>query len=476
MKGKTKLAVCVALCWGGLSANAENRFVSNDGTWRARDASGVELEGTCHTSLTNALVRPNGCVIWVKDDYDSLSDATPMRQDGSMNARYEIPGGVSSLVIRGESGDWRTGPTLRGRQDADVESGCGTAALRVFAKGAQNSSGIELVGLRLEDGGTPTADLENVSGWAGCILGTGAANRLTLRNCLIAGGASGMGGGVAECTLVNCVVSNNVAVGSGGGCYQSVCADSVICANGTRKESAYYGGGGLAGGSATNCVIECNETPASAHGGGAFAADLHACVVRGNSSGRWGGGTSRCTTYCCIVTNNLQRTESSAVNAGGGGTYGGTNYNALIAFNTANNQGGGDYAGVCYNCTIVSNVNTLSRGQYAGGVDAAVLVNSISAGNVGALDSVKGATNSCVQGAAVTDARYIRCVNGDPKFDAAFRPRARACRDTGLLLDWMIVPTDARARDLAGNPRVDGSAPDMGCYEIEHFGLLLLFR
>ena len=475
MKLKVGLAVGALLCGSGLSARAENRFVSNDGAWRAKDASGVELEGRCYTSLTNALVNPNGCVIWVKDDYDSLADTTPMWQDGSANARYLIPGGVSSLVIRGESGDWRTGPTLRGRHDADAEFGCGAAAVRVFAKGAHASSGVELVGLRLVDGGTPTADLESVSGRGGCVLGAGAANRLTLRNCLIAGGAAGMGGGVAECTLVNCVASNNVAVGSGGGCYQSVCVDSVICTNGTRKASTYYGGGGLAGGSATNCVIEYNATPASAHGGGAFEADLYACVVQGNSSGRYGGGASGCNTYGCIVSNNIQRLES-VVGAGGGGTYGGTHYNALIAFNTANNQGGGGFMGAYYNCTIASNVNASASGKYAGGVDAAVLVNSISAGNVGAADSVTAATNSCVQGAAVSDAKFVQCVNGNPKLDAVFHPRARICRDSGLLLDWMADPADVRARDLGGKPRVDGSAPDMGCYEFEHTGLLLLFR
>lgn len=463
------LFCCGALC-------ADNRFVSNDGTWRMKNADGVEMEGTCYSSLTNALKAPNGCVIYVKNDYDCSRDTIPMNMDGSTNARYAIGGGITSCVIRSESGDWRTGPTLAGAPDPTTETGCGANAFRALAKSAYGSMGIEVVGFRLTGGCSPKTigSASDLARGGGVCAGSGAADRLTLRSCLVSGGTSALGGGAYMCTLVDCVVSNNLSTASGGGCAESVLVGTTVCGNRTTWNSSYGGGGGLYLGRATNCVIEGNETADNAHGGGAWKASLSSCVVRGNSSGRYGGGTSEGLTVNCVVTGNVQRLNG-AVGAGGGGAYGGTHFNALIAFNTANNQGGGTYEGAFFNCTVYANTNTLAKGTYSGGVSSAALVNSISWGNVGADDAVTAATNSCLQVAAVTDAKYVDCVNVSPKFGSALVPKG-ACRDSGRLFDWMTDPADPRAVDLLGHPRVTGDAPDMGCYEALPIGLLLLFR
>lgn len=69
------------------SVVAANRFVSNDGTWKMRDAFGEELPGTCYTLLAAALSNSSDTVIYVKNDYDCSAD-TPMSMDGTLNARY----------------------------------------------------------------------------------------------------------------------------------------------------------------------------------------------------------------------------------------------------------------------------------------------------------------------------------------------------------------------------------------------------
>ena len=68
----------------------------------------------------------------------------------------------------------------------------------------------------------------------------------------------------------------------------------------------------------------------------------------------------------------------------------------------------------------------------------------------------------------------------DPKFRTVdglpYYPGAAKCRNSGLKFDWMEDPADPRSKDVYGNARIQGSAPDMGAAECVSLGLMLLFR
>ena len=71
------------------------------------------------------------------------------------------------------------------------------------------------------------------------------------------------------------------------------------------------------------------------------------------------------------------------------------------------------------------------------------------------------------------------CVTADPKLN--FGKKAKLpyyailgnspCKNAGKKAAWMDVATD-----LVGNPRIYGGAPDMGCYESQSGGMLLIVR
>ena len=102
---------------------------------------------------------------------------------------------------------------------------------------------------------------------------------------------------------------------------------------------------------------------------------------------------------------------------------------------------------------------------------SAVVCNSIVWDNVGKWEAnFAAATNCCIQRASgeIDTETYPGCITEDPRFydDGSWTLRLRSpCKDTAMPFKWMTDPADARSKDLAGNDRVAGAGPDMGCYE-----------
>jgi hypothetical protein len=179
--------------------------------------------------------------------------------------------------------------------------------------------------------------------------------------------------------------------------------------------------------------------------------------------------------------------------------------NSLFAYNrvtTAGNYhcGGGIYLlsydkPVVDSCTITCNdVKSGGSNQFGAGFYnrwSCSVINTIIAGNTmngepeGANDWFRsGATitvsHSCAYPAPSPYNQFTAasgCVTVNPKFadsdkgSFALR-RSSPCKDTALLEPWM-----ANALDLAGNARVIGDGPNMGCYEaIVRLGMILSFQ
>ena len=187
-------------------------------------------------------------------------------------------------------------------------------------------------------------------------------------NCYVYGGliadnyASGYGGGVAYSLLCGgTVVSNNVAVGNGGGIYNDATrfvSNTVVCCNSAAN------GGGCVGGSNYWCTITCNTV--TGYGGGGYTGIYSNCTVSGNSSVRGGGLYGNgCVGVDCRIYGNLA--TGVADKDGGGGCYGGSYTDCTISNNLALYLGGGGYNCIYRGCLIACNMATSGVGEVQGG-------------------------------------------------------------------------------------------------------------
>lgn len=156
----------------------------------------------------------------------------------------------------------------------------------------------------------------------------------------------------------------------------------------------------------------------------------------------------------CIIRGNFA--------AYAGGIEYGTLFNCLLTDNSASSSGGAAYYSTLNNCTVVSNRAT---GNFAGGTYACEINNSIIFYNTAPSypnNAFSGAINySCTTPLPETGSNNI---TSGPLFENSAAGDYQLttnspCRDAG---DNDFAPPGP---DLAGNPRIFGSAVDMGAYE-----------
>jgi len=257
----------------------------------------------------------------------------------------------------------------------------------------------------------------------------------------------GPGSVVSNCTVTGCAVG-----GSGGGVFLNgggTLRNCLIEDNWAWANAPYHsGGGGVAldgGGLVENCTITGNRAVqpdgSLGYGGGALIRDggtVRSCLITGNSARRAGGGVHIYTRYggapdmeihCCTVSDN------SADRDGGGGISLVSEYpdprvdarNTIVYYNTAPEDADWYHGGYMY------------------GTRCCVPSQPWGSGHI---------TNA---------PSFVDAANGDYRLlDSS------ACINAGINGAWM-----AGARDLDGNPRIDGGVVDIGAYESEvtwHFG------
>ena len=218
------------------------------------------------------------------------------------------------------------------------------------------------------------------NGWAfGCVFAD--------NYCTAAGGAiSRFAGGVSN------IVFRNTST-YGGALWRGAWTDCLIISNratNASSVSAETSGGGATGIVGTNLVLRGNFSFSA--GGGAMASTLYRCKVIDNvasndtlTSGGNGGGLYGGTATECLIAGNLARgsRQNDALHGSGGGTCGTELYGCIISNNVAWGRGGGLSGGSdVWNCVVVEN---LAYGQ-GGGVSAgstASIFNTLIARNTG---------------------------------------------------------------------------------------------
>ena len=234
-------------------------------------------------------------------------------------------------------------------------------------------------------------------------------------------------------------------------------------------------GGGVSGylgigGTVSNCVITGNS--ATAYGGGAYCVALVGCSVTGNSAVS-GGGAASCTLLDCSVTGN-SAPYNTANNMGvpllfaGGGIYGGSAVNCVIANNNALVGGGGWGVVSLVNCSVAGN-----SASVCGGLSGNTLSSGISCSATNSIIYFKSAdTNANSAGYTMSycctlplPAGGLNNITDEPDFVALGSDYHQA-GDSPTINGGNNAPV-SNPTDLDGNPRIAGGTVDMGAYEYQ---------
>lgn len=257
-------------------------------------------------------------------------------------------------------------------------------------------------------------------------------------------------------TIANCKMVSNSAIGGGGAVYVGVGNPTFLNCN-ISSNTASVGGGVAAEAGCSMKFFDCtlNSNIASGKGGAIYSdgvLTINKTIFSGNSS----------------------IDEGAAIYAKSGTP---TLYNSLIVGNS------GSY-GVIYaygssptiiNCTIANNqvVSLISNSSSSSNIPT--MVNSIVWNNTNNNTGNTYFTNNCILQGTYTSAAN-KVINTNPKFvslgDPSLAPFTADNYDYHLQATSPAVDYGSSASinatyalDLESNPRTQGNAPDLGCYE-----------
>ena len=347
-----------------------------------------------------------------------------------------------------------------------------------------------------------------------CGTDGGGAHYATLSKCVVVGNhANNNGCGIfgpqslplGYSSTSDCVFNSNSAALNGGG-YYSLSTQPLINCTFTNNSAA--NGGGIYGGSLSNCFFIGNS--AISNGGGIFGASpIRGCWIGSNTATFGGGGYNgssylNCNLWSNTATNSGGATyvtlnssssltqcllsHNSAVDSGGA-CYGGTISKSSFIGNLAGANGGGAYGSSLLNCLLAGNSATYGGGAYGSSINSSTLVGNLATnaggGTYFATSSTIGSSivyynsapvgpnfsgNATYNGCCITPlpASGTGSMTNDPVLidftGANFRLQTNSpCINAGV--------GNAGSSDLDGRSRVVGGRIDIGAYEFQGPGI-----
>jgi len=473
-KNVLRFAGCLVLAVTVGGASAANRFVSADGKWSMPGMTGTTYTDL-HTAVSGAAA---GDTVWVKDGY--VYEAIKGGTVGSSSYGYAcIKPKNAAFTIRSESGyvdeAHGKGATIRGGYRENKH------ARPIYAQ----NKGTVIQGFVLEGGEATGTSASYSSGGAmygpaiisNCVVRNCTANynggafqnsnvmvyNTVISNCCANRASGGLGGAVyGGASLFNCSVIGNSATGEGGAIYFSPTATATF-------KPVYE-----------NCTFSGNRAPSAGCANIGTAGNLATfsqCKILGNyaeSDSGVGGVNGKATLIGCVFSGNTSKNGAAAF----AGTLVESCFSCLFAENHSDNgkivEGNETSPLEFYNCTVAGNSS-----PNASCVNGVNFHNGIIWGNTFAGDELTACTAeySCLKNLAGTGN-----ISEDPRLSSDYRlQKGSPCVDTAKYYDWMRAAGDARSFDAAGYPRIrcaseNALKPDMGCYERECPGSLVIGR
>jgi len=345
--------------------------------------------------------------------------------------------------------------------------------------------------------------------------GGGALYGVTARSCAFVGNASSKSGGAMYSgTASNCVFEANVSTNQGGACAYTAATGCIF----TENQSLTHRGGACSYGTAVYCAFTNNYAFQNGRGGACTFVNARNCIFSGVGDVSCGsfdscvfdgvvsapeprqqkyvfdslrnGGTALCVTNCLVINCNVDRIIN---NDGRNVEF----VNCTFADNTiVDNR-------TMVRCDRGTDYSKKENNEYRYFPGTNVLINCLFSGNrftngnPADLTLYKytdetdfGFCSLQLRNCLYTDGANLpyadvqeNLVHGDPHFvagDAKFPGApwysiryASAARNVGANAAWMSA-----AVDLVGNPRINDSVVDIGCYEciLQPEGTRIIFK
>jgi len=478
----------------GHAANAQNLTVNSMVTYAAR-GGGMYIESSSPV-ISNCTISNNtaewGAGIYANNNMLNIrntaitgnhatggpigtTNSNAMSFGGGIYAREAISVSINNCNISSNTvsavvtGAWGGGIYITGYSctasilNTTISNNTVTAVITgTYSNGSAQGGGLFLV--------TASATIDNCTiNNNNVTLSTAAATAMNSLNYNYSGGGGILNGG--PLVISNSTISNNHVSGMANPSNNSKgwCSGGGLMNDGGLIPG---NGGGMVTGSNSkinNCIIDGNSISGNfnSSGGGIgyntpfllvtpVIPQINNSIIRNNTSDKYGGGL-----HCFALSPRIKNTLISNNTAADGGAI----------YNVPNGQAAKP---LLVNCTVYGNEATAANASVITNKDSCTTTmhNSILYGNNGNITTAGTTTisYSIVQGNTIyagtgnsnADPVFYNAGNGDFTLTTS-SPAANTGNDTAYSLVG-IISADT---DLAGNPRLYGSAIDMGAYELQ---------
>ena len=318
---------------------------------------------------------------------------------------------------------------------------------------------------------------------------------LILRNCIVKNNdATIAGGGIAFLNASTGVIENSVIGGDnisdnnsapyGGGVACLYESSPMIVGSIIKNNDASINGGGIYAYAGSNPVIMNTTIIANdatyGKGGGVYASQAEPYIVHStiqiNTADQGGGIFWKNSNYPVIRHSRI--IENSVSNSGGGiyasETIAPQILNVLIAANRSNNEGAGNYLNTVssanYLFSTIANNTSIGGcpGIYGSNLAPSLIVKNSIFKNNGDKDIVVSSSDTVeISNTAINQEEYTgtTIISESPKFKAYGTSSPDYQLDSGSPCQDAASDNIILQKDLSGNDRKIGNAPDMGVYE-----------